>query len=134
MKPLQNFLLLKVEPERRTASGIVLSSGKPDPQAVALERGTVLALGPGSRNVTGIAIPPACLVDDVVLFNRNGAVALPELPGQVLVAEPFVMAIVDGPSLMPLTTAECTCEGPMVSFHDGTRKVHEWGCPATTSG
>lgn len=100
MLPLHNYLLLKTEPERVTKGGIVLAAGPPDPKGIALERGTVTDIGPGLVTDRGVlVIPNATMIGDVVLFNRHGAIAVPEQPGRVLVSERDVIAIVEGPSV-----------------------------------
>lgn len=131
MLPLHNYLLLKTEPERVTKGGIVLAAGPPDPKGIALERGTVTDIGPGLVTDRGVlVIPNATMIGDVVLFNRHGAIAVPEQPGRVLVSERDVIAIVEGPSVASneVAASGSCCDGPLVAFTDGERKVHEYGC------
>ncbi|XP_056634122.1 10 kDa heat shock protein, mitochondrial-like [Diorhabda carinulata] len=68
--PLMNRVLIKkAEPETQTKGGIVL----PDKTKVKLQRGTVLAVGPGNKTENGQIVPVnVCPGDEVILADYGG--------------------------------------------------------------
>ena len=70
LKPLGDRLIVEpLEEEQMTVGGIVL----PDTAQEKPQRGTVLAVGPGSRNQdTGDHIPMDVAEGDVVVFSKYG--------------------------------------------------------------
>src|SRR5207248_10539748 len=70
LKPLGDRLIVEpLEEEQTTIGGIVL----PDTAQEKPQRGTVLAVGPGSRNQdTGAYIPLDVAAGDVVIYSKYG--------------------------------------------------------------
>src|SRR5438128_1190661 len=70
LQPLGDRLIVQpLDEEQTTVGGIVL----PDTAQEKPQRGTVLAVGPGTRNRdTGEYIPLDVVEGDVVVFNRYG--------------------------------------------------------------
>ena len=69
LKPLGDRLIVKaVEEEETTASGIVL----PDTAKEKPQRGTILAVGPGSRNDSGELVPMDVAEGDEIIFSKYG--------------------------------------------------------------
>ena len=70
LQPLGDRLIVEpLEEEQTTAAGIVL----PDTAQEKPQRGTVLAVGPGSRNQeTGEYIPMDVAEGDVVVYSKYG--------------------------------------------------------------
>ena len=70
LKPLGDRLIVEpLEEEQTTATGIVL----PDTALEKPQRGTVIAVGPGSRSTeTGEIIPMDVSDGDVVVFSKYG--------------------------------------------------------------
>src|SRR4029077_11561425 len=70
LKPLGDRLIVEpLEEEQTTVGGIVL----PDTAQEKPQRGTVLAVGPGSRNQdTGDHIPMDVAEGDVVVYSKYG--------------------------------------------------------------
>lgn len=67
LRPLGNRVLIKrVKNEERTASGLII----PDSAQEKAQQGVVLAVGPGSRDATGNAIPMQVKADDVIYFGK----------------------------------------------------------------
>ena len=93
LKPLGNRLVVKpVEEEDVTAGGIVLpESAKEKPQ-----KGTVLAVGPGTRSDSGERIPLDVAVDDTVLFAKYAGTEI-KLDGEkvLVLRESDILAIVE---------------------------------------
>ena len=69
LKPLGDRLIVEVlEDEETTESGIVL----PDTAKEKPQRGRVLAVGPGSRNVDGEYVPMDLADGDEIVFSKYG--------------------------------------------------------------
>src|SRR2546426_1432338 len=69
LQPLGDRLIVEVlEEEETTVSGIVL----PDTAKEKPQRGTVLAVGPGSRNDRGELVPMDVSEGDEVIFAKYG--------------------------------------------------------------
>jgi chaperonin GroES len=69
IKPLGTLILLQKieETEKKTASGLVLTASA---QEAELQRGTVIAVGDGTRDVQGNLHPLNVQPGDVVYFNE----------------------------------------------------------------
>jgi chaperonin GroES len=95
IRPLADRLVVKpIEPEERTASGIVLpETAKEKPQ-----RGEVLAVGPGRVTERGTRLPIEVEVGDTVLFTKYAGTEVKLRPdGKILVLrEVDVLARVEG--------------------------------------
>jgi chaperonin GroES len=95
IRPLADRLVVKpMEPEGRTASGIVLpETAKEKPQ-----RGEVLAVGPGRITERGTRLPIEVEVGDTVLFTEYAGTEVKLRPdGKILVLrEADVLARVGG--------------------------------------
>jgi chaperonin GroES len=65
-KPLRNVALIKkIHPEKKTSSGIILTSqAEPD-------RGVVIEIGEGVYTMSGEFVPTKVKKGDVVLFGKN---------------------------------------------------------------
>lgn len=93
IKPLFDFVLIKpTSAETKTASGIVLpDSAKEKPQI-----GEVMAVGPGTVNEKGVAVPMVVKVGQKVMYKKWGGnevkVGMEEW---MLVEQKDVMAIVE---------------------------------------
>ncbi|XP_050310421.1 10 kDa heat shock protein, mitochondrial-like [Anthonomus grandis grandis] len=67
--PLFNRILVKrAEPPKESKGGIVL----PDVKSAKCLKGTVLAVGPGTRNEKGVLIPMTVKVGDEVMLPDYG--------------------------------------------------------------
>jgi len=69
LRPLADRVVVKpIEEEEVTALGIVLpETAKEKPQ-----KGTVVAVGPGKKDDSGVLIPMEVKVNDVVLYAKYG--------------------------------------------------------------
>ena len=83
LQPLGDRLIVEVlDEESTTASGIVL----PDTAQEKPQRGTVLAVGPGSRNQdTGERIPLDVDEGDVVVYSKYGGTEIKVLANEYLI-------------------------------------------------
>jgi len=93
ISPLGNRVVVEpAEQEQRTASGIVLpETAKEKPQ-----RGTVLAVGPGSRDDGGSRVAMDVKVGDTVLFAKYGGTEIKVDGKNVLILrEDDILAIVE---------------------------------------
>jgi chaperonin GroES len=69
LKPLGDRLIVEVlEEEEQTISGIVL----PDTAKEKPQRGSVLAVGPGSRDDNGKYVPLDVVEGDEIVFSKYG--------------------------------------------------------------
>ncbi len=69
LQPLGDRLIVEtLEEEETTASGIVL----PDTAKEKPQRGRVLSVGPGSRNVKGEIVPMEVAKGDEIIFSKYG--------------------------------------------------------------
>ena len=67
--PLGDKVLVKpITPETTTASGIILTTNKEEKP----ETGTVVAVGPGRRDESGMVVPVEVLIGDKVMFSKYG--------------------------------------------------------------
>jgi len=67
LRPLGNRVLIKcVKNEEKTASGLYI----PDSAQEKAQQGAVLAVGPGSRDTAGNAIPMQVKVGDMIYFGK----------------------------------------------------------------
>ena len=67
LKPLGDRVLVKRVPEEeKTESGIII----PDSAKEKAQTGAVIAVGPGSRDISGNTIPMAVRVGDTVYFGK----------------------------------------------------------------
>ena len=93
ISPLGNRVVVEpAEQEQRTASGIVLpETAKEKPQ-----RGTVLAVGPGSRDDSGSRVAMDVKVGDTVLFAKYGGTEI-KVDGKniLILREDDILAIVE---------------------------------------
>jgi chaperonin GroES len=93
INPLGNRVVVEpAEQEQRTASGIVLpETAKEKPQ-----RGTILAVGPGSRRESGERQALDVKVGDTVLFAKYGGTEI-KIDGRnvLILREDDILAIVD---------------------------------------
>jgi chaperonin GroES len=98
LKPLGDRLIVSpLEEEQTTVGGIVL----PDTAQEKPQRGTVLAVGPGSRNQdTGDHIAMDVSVGDVVVYSKYGGTEIKVLAEDYLILrESDVLAkVVDAPA------------------------------------
>lgn len=68
---LDNVLVRRNEPETKTSSGFFI----PDAVVGKPNTGTVLAVGPGKANKSGVVIPVAGIeVDNVVMFSQGAGI------------------------------------------------------------
>jgi chaperonin GroES len=83
LKPLGDRLIVEpLEEEQTTIGGIVL----PDTAQEKPQRGTVLAVGPGSRNQeTGDHIPMDVTEGDVVVYSKYGGTEIKVLAADYLI-------------------------------------------------
>ena len=92
ISPLGNRVVVEpAEQEQRTASGIVLpETAKEKPQ-----RGTVLAVGPGSRGESGERLVMDVKVGDTVLFAKYGGTEI-KIDGKnvLILREDDILAVV----------------------------------------
>ena len=95
LKPLGDRLIVEaLEEEQTTIGGIVL----PDTAQEKPQRGTVLAVGPGSRNQeTGDRIPLDVKAGDRILFGKYTSQEV-KLDGEdyLIMREDEVLAVIDG--------------------------------------
>ena len=98
LQPLGDRLIVEVlEEDMTTASGIVL----PDTAQEKPQRGTVLAVGPGSRSQdTGERIPLDVAEGDVVVYSKYGGTEIKVAANEYLILrEADVLAkVVDAPA------------------------------------
>lgn len=69
-KPLNDRILVKRMDEESVTSGGILI---PDTAKEKPLKGTVIAVGPGSRNDAGDLVPMELKVGDIVYFNKWGS-------------------------------------------------------------
>ncbi len=93
IKPLSNNIIIAVEKETKTRSGILL------PDTVEKERpeaGKVIAVGPGKKTSSGKVIPLDVKVGDEVLFTKYGPSEIKVEEKEYLVAkEEDILAIIE---------------------------------------
>ena len=71
LKPIDARLIgKKAKREEQTASGIVLPDTVSDQNQTA--QGEVVAVGPGSRSLTGELMPMSIKVGEVIIYQRFG--------------------------------------------------------------
>tara|TARA_B100001996_G_scaffold287326_1_gene227564 strand:+ start:122 stop:409 length:288 start_codon:yes stop_codon:yes gene_type:complete len=71
LKPIDARLIVKkAKREEQTASGIVLPDTVSDQNQTA--QGEVVAVGPGSRSLTGELMPMSIKVGEVIIYQRFG--------------------------------------------------------------
>jgi chaperonin GroES len=93
LKPLGDRVVVKpIEQDEITAGGIML----PDTAKEKPQKGTVLAVGPGSRSDSGEHIPLDVAVDDTVLFAKYAGTEI-KLEGEkvLVLRESDILAIVE---------------------------------------
>jgi chaperonin GroES len=92
LQPLGDRVLVeRLQSEEVTAAGIVLpETAKEKPQ-----KGTVVAVGPGSRGKDGERVPMGVKVGDIVVFGRYGATEIKEGGREYLILrEDDIVAVV----------------------------------------
>lgn len=93
LRPLNDRIVVKrSEPERTTASGIVL----PDSAGEKPEQGEVLAVGPGKRNEYGALLSLSVQTGDRVLFGKYAGQTV-KLDGQevLVIREDDILAVLE---------------------------------------
>ena len=93
LKPLGDRVVVKpIEQDEITAGGIML----PDTAKEKPQKGTVLAVGPGTRNDAGERIPLDVAVKDTVLFAKYAGTEI-KLDGEkvLVLRESDILAIVE---------------------------------------
>lgn len=93
IKPLSNNIIIAVEKETKTRSGILLpdTAEKERPEA-----GKVIAVGPGKKTSSGKVIPLDVKVGDEVLFTKYGPSEIKVEEKEYLVAkEEDILAIIE---------------------------------------
>jgi chaperonin GroES len=93
LKPLGDRVVVKpIEQDEITAGGIML----PDTAKEKPQKGTVLAVGPGTRSDAGERIPLDVAVDDIVLFAKYAGTEI-KLDGEkvLVLRESDILAIVE---------------------------------------
>jgi chaperonin GroES len=93
LKPLGDRVVVKpIEQDEITAGGIML----PDTAKEKPQKGTVLAVGPGSRNDKGERISLDVAVDDTVLFAKYAGTEI-KLDGEkvLILRESDILAILE---------------------------------------
>jgi len=74
IRPRHDRILVRLEPEHQTDSGIVFPAatrdGHTESQRQYGHRGTVLAVGPGKLTKRGVRIAPTVQIGDVVRFGE----------------------------------------------------------------
>ena len=92
----ENVLVRLVEPEKRTASGIVLPDSNAK-QRGGSRRATVLAVGPGRVTDEGRRIEPHVKRGDVVIIGTyDGASVAWDDGGLLMVKEAVIQAVEEG--------------------------------------
>jgi chaperonin GroES len=94
LRPLADRVVVKpIEEEEVTALGIVLpETAKEKPQ-----KGTVVAVGPGKKDDSGVLIPMEVKVNDVVLYAKYGGTEV-KLGGNdtvLVLRESDILAVVE---------------------------------------
>ncbi|HBY09346.1 MAG TPA: co-chaperone GroES [Chloroflexi bacterium] len=93
LKPLGDRVIVKpIEQDDITAGGIML----PDTAKEKPQKGTVLAVGPGTRSDAGERIPLDVAVDDTVLFAKYAGTEI-KLDGEkvLVLRESDILAILE---------------------------------------
>jgi chaperonin GroES len=93
LKPLGDRVVVKpIEQDEITAGGIML----PDTAKEKPQKGTVLAVGSGTRSDAGERIPLDVAVDDIVLFAKYAGTEI-KLEGEkvLVLRESDILAIVE---------------------------------------
>ncbi len=92
LKPLGDRLVVEPITDELTAGGIALpETAKEEPQ-----RGIVIAVGPGSRDVSGQRMVMDVVVGDKVLFARYGGSSLKhEGKDYLILSEDEILAIIE---------------------------------------
>ena len=93
LKPLGDRVVVKpIEQDEITAGGIML----PDTAKEKPQKGTVLAVGPGSRNDAGERVALDVAVDDTVLFAKYAGTEI-KLDGEkvLILRESDILAILE---------------------------------------
>jgi len=93
LKPLGDRVVVKpIEQDEITAGGIML----PDTAKEKPQKGTVLAVGPGTRNDAGERVPLDVAVDDTVLFAKYAGTEI-KLDGEkvLILRESDILAILE---------------------------------------
>ena len=94
IKPISNYILIKPLPQEEiTKAGIFLpeSADKERP-----EQGTIVAVGPGKKMVSGKIIPLNVKVGDIVLFTKYGPTEIKIDNKEYLIAkEEDILAIIE---------------------------------------
>jgi chaperonin GroES len=93
LKPLGDRVVVKpIEQDEITAGGIML----PDTAKEKPQKGTILAVGPGSRNDKGERISLDVAVDDTVLFAKYAGTEI-KLDGEkvLILRESDILAILE---------------------------------------
>jgi chaperonin GroES len=93
LKPLGDRVVVKpIEQDEITAGGIML----PDTAKEKPQKGTVLAVGPGSRNDKGERVALDVAVDDTVLFAKYAGTEI-KLDGEkvLILRESDILAILE---------------------------------------
>jgi len=93
LKPLGDRVVVKpIEQDEITAGGIML----PDTAKEKPQKGTVLAVGPGSRNDKGDRVALDVAVDDTVLFAKYAGTEI-KLDGEkvLILRESDILAILE---------------------------------------
>ena len=86
LQPLGDRLIVEVlEEEETTVSGIVL----PDTAKEKPQRGSVLAVGPGSRNDKGEIVPMDVAEGDEVIFSKYGGTEIKVGTDEILILREF---------------------------------------------
>ncbi|MFN2151186.1 MAG: co-chaperone GroES [Anaerolineales bacterium] len=93
LKPLGDRVVVKpIEQDEITAGGIML----PDTAKEKPQKGTILAVGPGSRNDKGERVALDVAVDDTVLFAKYAGTEI-KLDGEkvLILRESDILAILE---------------------------------------
>eukprot|EP00939_MAST-03C_sp_MAST-3C-sp1_P001378 g1378.t1 len=95
LRPLGNRLLVqKALAETTTASGIIL----PESAKAKIPQGTVVAVGPGEKNMDGNIVPMNIAVDANVFLPEYGGTKIPVADGEAelfLYREDEILAIIE---------------------------------------
>lgn len=96
IKPLGNYLVVKLITEEVSAGGILYTSNQ---NKAVLLKAEVLAVGPGLKDKDGLTIPMSVKYMDKVLMNHQGVVSLGRWGGYndvLMVSETHVQAVLEG--------------------------------------
>ena len=95
IKPLSNYLVVKLIKEEVSEGGILFTSNQ---NKAALLKAEVLAVGPGLKDKDGILVPMSVKYMDKVLMNHQGVISLGftgEQKDILMVSETHVLAVLE---------------------------------------